>query len=205
MTYPWLRAPAAQVAATAQTLLGWTVSANGVRVRLTEVEAYAGTGEDPASHAHRGPTPRNQVMFGPAGHVYVYFVFGMHWCANIVCGRDGEAAAVLLRAGAVVDGIETARERRPRASDRDLARGPARLVSALGLGRDANGTSAVDGTGPLLLTPPGTPVDPARIVAGPRVGVAAAHDLPWRFWLADEPTVSVYRRHTPRRRSPLPR
>ncbi|PTA43900.1 DNA-3-methyladenine glycosylase [Micromonospora sp. RP3T] len=202
MTYPWLDAPAADIADTARTLLGWTVSANGVRVRLTEVEAYAGTGEDPASHAHRGPTPRNRVMFGPAGHVYVYFVFGMHWCANIVCGRDGEAAAVLLRAGAVVDGVDTARERRPRASDRDLARGPARLVTALGLGRDANGTSAVDGTGPLLLAPPESPVDPARIVAGPRVGVAAAHDLPWRFWLADEPSVSVYRRHTPRRRHP---
>ncbi|MFJ6955464.1 DNA-3-methyladenine glycosylase, partial [Micromonospora aurantiaca (nom. illeg.)] len=115
MTYPWLDAPAAQVADTARTLLGWTVSSGGVTVRLTEVEAYAGTGEDPASHAHRGPTPRNRVMFGPAGHVYVYFVFGMHWCANIVCGRDGEAAAVLLRAGEVVDGIETARERRPRA------------------------------------------------------------------------------------------
>ncbi|WP_431934165.1 DNA-3-methyladenine glycosylase [Micromonospora sp. RP3T] len=202
MTYPWLDAPAADIADTARTLLGWTVSANGVRVRLTEVEAYAGTGADPASHAHRGPTPRNRVMFGPAGHVYVYFVFGMHWCANIVCGRDGEAAAVLLRAGAVVDGVDTARERRPRASDRDLARGPARLVTALGLGRDANGTNAVDGTGPLLLAPPESPVDPARIVAGPRVGVAAAHDLPWRFWLADEPSVSAYRRHTPRRRQP---
>ncbi|MDG4801508.1 DNA-3-methyladenine glycosylase [Micromonospora sp. WMMD980] len=200
MTYPWLDAPAANVAATARALLGWTVSAHGVRIRLTEVEAYAGTGEDPASHAHRGPTPRNRVMFGPAGHVYVYFVFGMHWCANIVCGRDGEAAAVLLRAGEVVDGVETARERRPHASDRDLARGPARLVTALGLGRDANGTSAVDGTGPLLLTPPADPVDPARLAAGPRVGVAAAHDLPWRFWLADEPSVSVYRRHSPRRR-----
>ncbi|MBP1782653.1 DNA-3-methyladenine glycosylase [Micromonospora sp. HB375] len=200
MTYPWLSAPAAQIAQTARTLLGWTVSADGVTVRLTEVEAYAGTGEDPASHAHRGPTPRNQVMFGPAGHVYVYFVFGMHWCANIVCGRDGEAAAVLLRAGEVVGGVETARERRPRAADRDLARGPARLVTALGIGRDANGTSAIDGSGPLLLTPPAIPVDPAHIVAGPRVGVAAAHDLPWRFWLADEPSVSVYRRHTPRRR-----
>ncbi|MFG1675737.1 DNA-3-methyladenine glycosylase [Micromonospora sp. NPDC049282] len=200
MTYPWLDAPAAEIAATGRTLLGWTVSANGVRIRLTEVEAYAGTGADPASHAHRGPTPRNRVMFGPAGHVYVYFVFGMHWCANIVCGRDGEAAAVLLRAGEVVGGIEAARERRPRASDRELARGPARLVTALGLGRDANGSSAVDGTGPLLLTPPVEPVDPARITAGPRVGVAAAHDLPWRFWLVDEPSVSVYRRHSPRRR-----
>ncbi|QLQ35286.1 DNA-3-methyladenine glycosylase [Micromonospora robiginosa] len=204
MTYTWLDAPAADVAATARTLLGWDVSGNGVRVRLTEVEAYAGTGADPASHAHRGPTPRNRVMFGPAGHVYVYFVFGMHWCANIVCGRDGEAAAVLLRAGEVVDGIGIARDRRPHASDRDLARGPARLVTALGLDRDANGTSAVDGTGPLLLTPPVEAVDPARVVAGPRVGVAAAHDLPWRFWLADEPSVSVYRRHSPRRR-PAPR
>ncbi|MGC4893461.1 DNA-3-methyladenine glycosylase [Micromonospora sp. DT31] len=200
MTYPWLRAPAAEVAVTARTLLGWTVSAHGVTVRLTEVEAYAGTGEDPASHAHRGPTPRNQVMFGPAGHVYVYFVFGMHWCANIVCGRDGEAAAVLLRAGEVVDGVGLARERRPRAADRDLARGPARLVTALGLGREANGTCAVDGSGPLRLAPPADPVDPARIVAGPRVGVAAAHDLPWRFWLVDEPSVSLYRRHSPRRR-----
>ncbi|MET7471344.1 DNA-3-methyladenine glycosylase [Micromonospora sp. NPDC005222] len=191
---------AGPVVPAARGLLGCTLTANDVTVRITETEAYAGTAGDPASHAYRGRTPRNAVMFGPAGHVYVYFVFGMHWCANIVCGRDGEAAAVLLRAGEVVDGIETARERRPRAADRDLARGPARLVTALGLGRDANGTSAIDGSGPLLLTPPASPVDPARILAGPRVGVAAAHDLPWRFWLADEPSVSVYRRHTPRRR-----
>ena len=200
MTYPWLDAPAAQVADTARTLLGWTVSAGGVTVRLTEVEAYAGTGEDPASHAHRGPTPRNTVMFGPAGHVYVYFVFGMHWCANIVCGRDGEAAAVLLRAGEVVDGRELARERRAGVSDRDLARGPARLVMALGVTAAANGTSMLDGTGPLLLTPPTRPVAPSAVSAGPRVGVAAAHDVPWRFWITGDPTVSPYRRHIPRRR-----
>lgn len=200
MTYPWLQAPASQVAATAQTLLGWTVSANGVSVRLTEVEAYAGTGEDPASHAHRGPTLRNEVMFGPAGNVYLYFVFGMHWCMNIVCGREGEAAAVLLRAGEVTEGIEVARARRNHAPDRDLTRGPARLVNALGLGSDANGTSAIDGSGPVLLAPPATPVDPALIASGPRVGVAAAHDMPWRFWLVGEPSVSPYRRHTPRRR-----
>ena len=200
MTYPWLSAPAAQIADTARTLLGWTVSAGGVTVRLTEVEAYAGTGEDPASHAHRGPTPRNQVMFGPAGHVYVYFVFGMHWCANIVCGRDGEAAAVLLRAGEVVDGLELARNRRGEVPDRDLARGPARLVTALGVTAAANGTSMLDGTGPLLLTPPTRPVAPSAVSAGPRVGVAAAHDVPWRFWITGDPTVSPYRRHVPRRR-----
>ncbi|WP_446219908.1 DNA-3-methyladenine glycosylase [Micromonospora sp. IBHARD004] len=200
MTYPWLQAPASQVAVTAQTLLGWTVSGNGVSIRLTEVEAYAGTGEDPASHAHRGPTSRNEVMFGPAGNVYVYFVFGMHWCINIVCGHEGEAAAVLLRAGEVTEGIEVARERRNHAPDRDLARGPARLVNALGLGRDANGASAIDGSGPMLVTPPSAPIDPALIASGPRVGVTAAHDIPWRFWLVGEPSVSTYRRHIPRRR-----
>ncbi|MET7395254.1 DNA-3-methyladenine glycosylase, partial [Dactylosporangium sp. NPDC005572] len=103
-----MRAPAASIAETARSLLGWQLSANGVTIRLTEVEAYAGTGEDPASHAHRGPTPRTQVMFGPAGHAYVYFIFGVHWCLNIVCGATGEAAAVLLRAGEArsrVDGL----------------------------------------------------------------------------------------------------
>ncbi|GAB3140402.1 DNA-3-methyladenine glycosylase [Micromonospora sonneratiae] len=207
MDYPWLRRPAAEVPETAQTLLGWELSAGGVRIRLTEVEAYAGTGEDPASHAHRGPTPRTRVMFGPAGHAYTYFVFGVHWCLNVVCGGDGEAAAVLLRAGEVVAGSETARTRRGAVADRDLARGPARLVVALGITSDANGTSMIDGSGPLLLTPPTRPVDPALIVAGPRVGVAAAHDVPWRFWITGDPSVSPYRRHVPRRRrsgSPLP-
>jgi DNA-3-methyladenine glycosylase len=124
----------------------------------------------------------------------------MHWCMNIVCGHEGEAAAVLLRAGEVTEGIEVARQRRNYAPDGSLARGPARLVNALGLGRDANGTSAVDGSGPVLLTPPSTPIDPARIASGPRVGVSAAHDVPWRFWLVGEPSVSPYRRHTRRRR-----
>ncbi|MCP2328620.1 DNA-3-methyladenine glycosylase [Hamadaea flava] len=195
----WLSAPAAEIPQTARRLLGWEVSANGVTIRLTEVEAYAGTGEDPASHAHRGPTPRTQVMFGPAGRAYVYFVFGMHWCLNIVCGPEGEASAILLRAGEVVDGVEIARERRG-GSDRELARGPARLVKALGIGPDANGTSMMDGTGPLLLKPPTRPVTPDEIVAGPRVGVAGAHDVPWRFSIAGDPTVSTYRRHTPRKR-----
>ncbi|MGC5381593.1 DNA-3-methyladenine glycosylase [Micromonospora sp. DT68] len=202
MNYPWLTAPASDVAETARTLLGWEISANGVRVRLTEVEAYAGTGEDPASHAHRGPTPRTTVMFGPAGHAYTYFVFGVHWCLNIVCGAEGEASAVLLRAGEVVDGVDIARKRRgEKVADRDLARGPARLVVALGITASANGTSVLDGTGPLLLTPPTRPVADTAISAGPRVGVAAAHDVPWRFWITGDATVSTYRRHTPRRRT----
>jgi len=200
MDYPWLTAPATQIPTTARSLLGWEVSANGVRIRLTEVEAYAGTGEDPASHAHRGPTPRTTVMFGAPGMAYAYFVFGVHWCFNIVCGREGEAAAVLLRAGEVVEGIDLARKRRGDVPDRDLARGPARLGMALGVGPEANGTSMIDGTGPLWLTPPTRPVDPTRITAGPRVGVAAAHDVPWRFWISGDPTVSPYRRHVPRRR-----
>jgi DNA-3-methyladenine glycosylase len=195
-----LSAPAALIATTARSLLGWEVTGDGVRIRLTEVEAYAGTGEDPASHAHRGPTARTRVMFGPPGTAYAYFVFGAHWCFNIVCGAEGEAAAVLMRAGEVVDGIECARRRRGAVPDRDLARGPARLGVALGVGARANGTSMVDGTGPLLLTPPTRPVDPALVAAGPRVGVAAAHDVPWRFWISADPTVSPYRRHVPRRR-----
>ena len=175
------------------------VTANGVTVRLSEVEAYSGTGTDPASHAHRGRTPRNAVMFGPPGYAYVYFTYGMHWCLNVVTGPVGIASAVLLRAGAVVAGLDVARSRRGvRVPDRDLARGPARLASALGLDRSAYGTSVLDGTGPILLSPPPLPVDPALVRAGPRVGVTGAHDVEWRFWLDTDPTVSPYRRHTPR-------
>ena len=104
-------------------------------VRLTEVEAYDGP-TDPASHAHRGRTARNAIMFGPPGHLYVYFSYGMHWAANVICGPEGHAAGVLLRAGEVVDGIEAARTRRGRARDRDLARGPGRLCAALELPRN---------------------------------------------------------------------
>ena len=139
-------------------------------------------------------------MFGPPGCAYTYFVFGVHWCLNLVCGQEGEAAAVLLRAGEVIDGLDIARKRRGDVPDRDLARGPARLVVALGATREANGTSMIDGSGPLLLTPPTRPVVPESISAGPRVGVAAAHDVEWRYWITGDPTVSPYRRHAPRRR-----
>jgi DNA-3-methyladenine glycosylase len=200
VTYAWLDAPATAVPETAKELLGWTLTAHGVAVRLTEVEAYSGLGADPASHAHRGMTSRNEVMFGPAGFLYVYQIYGMHFCMNIVCGEVGVAAAVLLRAGEVVDGLELARLRRPAArTDRDLAAGPAKLMQVLALDRKANGTSVVDGSGPATITPPVAAV--GRIEAGPRVGVTAAHDLSWRFWIAGEKTVSSYRRHVPRRRS----
>jgi DNA-3-methyladenine glycosylase len=188
------------VTVAARALLGAHLRGNGVTVRLTEVEAYAGTGEDAASHAHRGRTPRNGIMFGPAGFAYVYFTYGMHWCLNVVCGPDGVAKAVLLRAGAVIDGLDLARTRRPAAAaDRDLARGPARLASALGIDRSVYGTSMLDGTGPLLLTHPHAALDPSLIMAGPRVGVTGALDIPWRFWIEGDPSVSAYRRHTARR------
>lgn len=190
---------AGPVVPAARGLLGCVLSAGGVRVRLTETEAYAGTAGDPASHAHRGRTLRNAVMFGPAGHAYLYFTYGMHWCMNVVTGPDGEASAVLLRAGEVVEGRDLARARRPAVRrDADLARGPARLCSALGLNGSAYGLYLLD-DGPVCLSPAPVPLAPAKISAGPRVGVNGAHDVPWRFWIGGDPTVSIYRRHVPRR------
>ncbi|WP_344045837.1 DNA-3-methyladenine glycosylase [Nocardioides panacihumi] len=168
-------------------LLGGLLSHGGVTVRLTEVEAYAGPA-DPGSHAYRGRTDRNAVMFGPAGHLYVYFTYGMHFCANVVCGPEGEPSGCLLRAGEVVAGIDLARERRPRSGDRDLARGPARLTRALDLTREHDGADLTRGPVRLEL---GEPVD--RVSTGPRVGLRGAPERPWRFWVTDDPTVSVYR------------
>jgi DNA-3-methyladenine glycosylase len=169
-------------------LLNAVLTRGGVSLRLTEVEAYAGH-DDPGSHAHRGRTDRNAVMFGPPGHLYVYFVYGMHHCANIVTGPAGEAGAVLLRAGEVVSGIELARVRRPGASDRDLARGPARLCRALGIDLSDNGTriDLVAGERPLQTS------------CGPRVGLRHAAERPWRFWVSGDPTVSTYRAAAVRR------
>ncbi|MCW2711769.1 MAG: DNA-3-methyladenine glycosylase [Marmoricola sp.] len=164
-------------------LLGARFTHGGVTVRLTEVEAYDGS-HDPGSHAHNGRTNRNAVMFGPPGHLYVYFTYGMHHCCNVSCGPQGEASAILLRAGEVVDGIEIARERRPGSPDRDLARGPGRLCRALGIDRNDNGLDLRDH---LQLDTP-----PAHISAGPRVGLRLAAERPWRFWATDDPTVSRY-------------
>ena len=171
-------------------LLGAVLWHNEVAVRLTEVEAYDGAG-DPASHAFRGRTPRNAIMFGPAGHLYVYFSYGMHWAANIICGPEGAAAGVLLRAGEVVEGLEVARSRRGRATNRDLARGPGRLTQALGIGIAHKGAYLLDG-GPVRLEPRAEAPEP--ILSGPRVGVSAEADRPWRFWVADSQYVSDYKR-----------
>lgn len=178
-------------------LLGAELSAGGVTVRITEVEAYDGA-EDPGSHAHRGPTPRNQVMFGPPGRLYVYFTYGMHHCCNVVVGPTGRAAAVLVRAGEVVGGIDLARERRPGSPDRDLARGPARLCRALAIDRSLDGVAL--GEGRVDLTLPIDPVADSAVSRGPRVGLRAAADRPWRFWLTGAETVSRYVPAAPLRR-----
>ena len=168
------------------------LSGTSVAVRLTEVEAYLGEGQDPASHSHRGRRPRNAVMFGPPGHAYVYFTYGMHYCANVVCSPEGVSGGVLLRAGEVVTGHEVARSRRPTARrDVDLARGPARLATALGLTGADNGRDLCSGGELRMLA--GEPHQPDRRRTGPRVGVRLGATAEWRFWLADEPTVSVYR------------
>ena len=175
-----------------------------VAVRLTEVEAYRGR-DDSASHAFRGPTPRTRVMFGPAGHLYTYFVYGMHWCANIVTGPDGFASAVLLRAGEVVDGIDTARRRRPRAaSDHLLARGPAGLATVLAFDGSSSGADLCRPDSEIQVHA-GFPAPSEFVRVGPRVGVATAAELELRFWIAGDPTVSSFRAWAPRRRAAVPR
>jgi DNA-3-methyladenine glycosylase len=166
-------------------------------VRLVETEGYDGAGLDPASHAHRGPTPRNTVMFGPPGHLYLYFTYGMHWCANVVCAPEGVAQAVLLRAGEPVCGTERMQARRPASRPRDLARGPARLCQALGLAGWANGLPL--DRAPVLLTA-GWPVPDDQVAWTGRVGVAAAADRPWRALVAGNPHTSPGRPGRPGRR-----
>jgi DNA-3-methyladenine glycosylase len=173
-------------------LLGATISHRGVSIRLTEVEAYDGP-NDPGSHAYRGRTPRNAVMFGEPGHLYVYFTYGMHHCCNVVCGPPGPPSAVLLRAGEVVGGLDIARTRRPGSADRDLARGPARLCQALAIGLAENGLDLTAGELTLELGEPLTDVS-----SGPRVGLRGAPDRPWRFWQTGSAAVSAYRPAKPR-------
>jgi DNA-3-methyladenine glycosylase len=244
----FLARPATEVA---PELLGCVLehetAAGLVAVELTEVEAYAGQA-DPASHAYRGMTRRNAVMFGPPGHAYVYFTYGMHFCVNVVCSGEGSVSAVLLRAGAVIEGEDLARARRssrrpgrarpqetppqetpppapPRQAPlawRDLARGPARLCQALDIDRSLDGADLCGASSPLRLRPArlgantggrttarsetgltqryGPVETPRKIASGPRVGVSMAAEVPWRFWFAGDPTVSVYRAHMPRRR-----
>jgi DNA-3-methyladenine glycosylase len=191
-----------------------------VAVEVTEVEAYTGA-TDPASHAYRGRTARNAVMYGPPDYAYVYFTYGMHFCVNVVCMPEGTAEAVLLRAGRVIAGEPLARERRtPRRpaaaatretagrsvlAARDLARGPARLCQALAIDRSQNGADLSDPASPLRLRGNESDVrqdERPEISVGPRVGVSAGADTNWRFWLAGDPTVSAYRPAKARARQP---
>ena len=157
--------------------------------RIVEVEAYCGV-EDPGSHAFRGPTPRSEVMFGPPGHLYVYFTYGMHWCANVVVERDGTAGAVLLRAVTPLRGIEGMRRRRPAARrDLDLTNGPAKLTQALAIDGAHDGIDLVRAEAGISLrdddVPP--PTEPVQTV---RVGLRNGRELPWRWYVPDTPTVS---------------
>lgn len=198
---PWpreeLAVPARQLA---PRLLGGQLRAGRVQLLITEVEAYAGA-QDPGSHAYRGLTRRNAVMFGEAGHAYVYLSYGMHRCLNVVCGPEGVANAVLVRAGRLVAGEEVARARRdagrPRPHPaRDLARGPGRLGAALGIGLEDSGVDLCDPAAGLQLWRD-EPVAMDRLRTGPRVGVSGAGGdgtaYPWRWWLEGEPSVSAYR------------
>lgn len=181
----------------ARWLLGCELHSSGpegeVRVRLVEVEAYRGS-DDPASHCYRGRTERNAVMFGPAGHLYVYFVYGMHFCINVVCMSDGVPGAVLLRAGEVISGTELARQRRPAVRrESQIASGPARLAGVLGITREHNGIDLTAPDSPIRLYS-GQSVHEDDVRTGPRVGVATAMDLPWRSWVDGSAAVSAYRR-----------
>ncbi|HEY2076665.1 MAG TPA: DNA-3-methyladenine glycosylase [Streptosporangiaceae bacterium] len=227
--------PAIEVAPDLLGCILWHDSLAGrVAVRLVEVEAYQGA-SDPASHAFRGQTARNAVMFGPPGHVYVYFTYGMHFCANLVCQPAGQAEAVLLRAGEVVAGADLAAQRRVRENGQepgngsgpgngskpgnsrplravDLARGPARLCQALGIDRGLDGADVCEPGSPVGIGPaqqpalagaaPAAAAPAARgqavISTGPRVGVSQAADRPWRYWLAGDEHVSLYRPSKPR-------
>jgi DNA-3-methyladenine glycosylase len=218
--------PATEVAPDLLGSVLWHASAAGlVAARLVEVEAYRGA-IDPAAHSYRGRTARNAVMFGPPGHVYVYFTYGMHYCVNLVCQPAGVPEAVLIRAGAVVAGASLARHRRygladadgsteagtgrnGRQRDRDLARGPGRLCQALGIDRSLDGADACAPDGPIGISPPEAfgqaEVERSEAIrVGPRVGISRAADLPWRYWLGDDGHVSAYKALRPREPQPKP-
>lgn len=158
-------------------------------VRIVEVEAYAG-GEDPASHAYRGRTARNATMFGPPGHLYVYFTYGMHWCANAVCGETGVATAVLIRAGAPLAGLDEMRAHRVAARrDRDLCSGPAKLCQALGIDGGLDGAALTGQDRRVTIVDDGTP-SPRRPGRSTRVGIRVGVEARWRWFVSGDPNVS---------------
>ncbi|MFI5782360.1 DNA-3-methyladenine glycosylase [Nocardia sp. NPDC051570] len=185
--------------AAARRLLGATLWSGPVGARIVEVEAYggdpAGPWHDPAAHSGRGRTPRNAIMFGPPGRLYVYFSYGMHTCVNVTTGPDGIASAVLIRAGEVIAGYDIARSRRPAArTDTDLARGPGNFGSALGIALGDYGTDLFAPESAIRLELGPEITDPTAVGVGPRVGVSLAADRPWRLWLTGSAAVSAYRR-----------
>jgi DNA-3-methyladenine glycosylase len=175
-------------------LLNKVLMHEGVAGRIVEVEAYRGE-HDPASHAFRGRTARNAVMFGPPGHLYVYFTYGMHYCCNVVCGPAGTAGAVLVRALAPLAGLDEMRARRPRArSERDYCSGPAKLCQALGIDRSLDGADLLARSSAVRLLDDGLqPPSGARLASGPRIGIPVESVTglqPWRFWVSGDPNVS---------------
>lgn len=176
------------VTAVAPDLLGMVLACGDRAGRIVEVEAYGGV-EDPASHGHRGRTPRNEVMFGPPGHLYVYFSYGMHWCANVVCEPDGRCGAVLVRALAPLRGVEDMWVDRPKARrERDLCSGPAKLTAALGIAGDDNGVDLLAPNSPVTIHQRDS--DPPDLASSARIGISAATERPWRWYVPGDTNVS---------------
>ncbi len=174
----------------AQRLLGSTLSHRGVAGRIVEVEAYGGA-DDAASHAARGQTPRNASMFEAPGTLYVYLIYGVHWCANVAVGPVGQGSAVLIRALEPVEGATVMAKRRPKAKrDVDLCSGPGKLCAALGITGDHDGIDLMerDGAGPRLVS--GGLLEGERIATGPRIGITKEVDRPWRFAISGHPHMS---------------
>ncbi len=174
----------------APALLNKVLVAGECSARIVEVEAYCGE-DDPGSHGFRGETPRTRVMFGPAGHLYVYFTYGMHWCANAVCGDVGESSAVLLRAAAPLTGLDLMRGRRGPAArrDRDLCSGPAKLCQAFGIAKAHDGADLVVGMEGVTILDDGTP-PPAEPGVSRRIGLSAGVEHEWRWLVPGDPNVS---------------